>query len=174
MREKGLWSGTATTSHSNIKVWDELTIFFKTRTLGHFLVKSHGCYTFHQNVWVGHLCGVAYFCLIYIHIPLFLMKSHLCPLLLLMNFALNYSVAGIDFRFFKKRNLSYRFFLFTPLRNHQILEQVESYCGKTTWELTRWVLLHSSVLLKIGGKSHAFPMWNTISWESDGKNVPTL
>ena len=38
------------------------------------------------------------------------MKLHLCPLLLLMNFALNYSVAGIDFRFFKKRNLSYRYF----------------------------------------------------------------
>ena len=89
----------------------------------------------------------------------FLMKLHLCPLLLLMYFAFNSSVAGIYFRFFKKRSLSYRFFLFTPLRNHQILDQVESYCGKTAWELTGWILLHSSVLLKIGGKSHAFPMW---------------
>ena len=49
------------------------------------------------------------------------MKLHLWPLLLLICFALNSSVRGIDFYFY----LSYRFFLFGLLRNHQILKQVE-------------------------------------------------
>ena len=54
------------------------------------------------------------------------MKLHRCPLLLLIYFALNSSVRGIDFSFFEKWSLPYRFFLFVLLRNHQMLEQIET------------------------------------------------
>ena len=40
-------------SHDNRKVQVQLTIFFKTKTLGLFHAKYHNCCTFRQNVWVG-------------------------------------------------------------------------------------------------------------------------
>ena len=44
-REKFMKRTTAT-SRANAKVWVELTIFFKTRTLGYSPDKYHGCCTF--------------------------------------------------------------------------------------------------------------------------------
>ena len=46
---------TTTTSHTNRKVWVELTIFFKIRILGQFPDKYHGCCTFHLNFLVGDI-----------------------------------------------------------------------------------------------------------------------
>ena len=56
----------------------------------------------------------------------FLMKLHPCHLPLLIYFPLTSSVLGSYFSFFKKSSLPYRIFLFVFLRNHQILEQVET------------------------------------------------
>ena len=83
-REKSLWSGTTATSHANGKVWVELTILSKTRSLGHFPDKYHGCCTFRSNFFGGRcsfwswllkirkdLYRVARFCLMHIYIPYF-------------------------------------------------------------------------------------------------------
>ena len=51
---------------------------------------------------------VAYFCLLlFIFIVIFLMKLHPCPLLLLIYFASNSSIPGIDF--FLEKSLPYRY-----------------------------------------------------------------
>ena len=185
-----MWSGT-TTTHGNRKVWVELTIFFQTRTLGQFPAKYHVCCIFHSNFYVGNvvfgwswslkirkdLCRVAYFCLIYIYIPLFFMKLHLWPFLLLIYFALNSSVSWIDFSFFTKRSLPYRFFLFALLRNHQILEQVETII---LWKNNLRALqvdfvAFSRAIRDWSEKPCVFHVLNyTMRWESDGRKVPIL
>ena len=52
---------------------------------------------------------------------------------------LNSCVPRIDFSFFQKRSLFYRFFLFTLLRNHQILEQVETNILRNNNLRAHWV-----------------------------------
>ena len=59
IREKNLWSGRTATSHANGKVWVELAIFFKTKTLGHFPDKYDACCTFSWHFWVGDVVFVA-------------------------------------------------------------------------------------------------------------------
>ena len=83
------------------------------------------------------------------------MELHLCPLLLLIYFAFNSSVSGIDFF---KQSLLYRFFLFVLSVNRQILEQEEKIM---LWKnnIIGWILLQFPVLSEIDGNSHAFPIW---------------
>ena len=84
IREKGLWSGTTTTSQANGKVWVELTIFFKIRTLGHFFWQIPRLLHFSLKFLGGrcsfwswllkirkYLCRVACFCLIHNYILYF-------------------------------------------------------------------------------------------------------
>ena len=99
------------------------------------------------------------------------MKLHPCSLLLLIYFAFNFSVCGIDF-FLK--NLLYPFFLF---QNHQILEQVE--------KIILWKKNLRAHSVGFAAFFNAMGNWreklcipcvvkDTIRWESDEKKVPIL
>ena len=72
------------------------------------------------------MCSVTYFCLIYTYIPLFWLK-HIYAFFFFW-YILLWIPASLQLTslFYKKKSLSYRFFLFALLRNHQILEKVET------------------------------------------------
>ena len=103
-----MWRRTTTTSHGNRKVQIELANFLKTITLGHFPAKCHGCCAFRWNFWVGVVVFGAVvknkeifvqggIVLHNVHLySSFLIKLHLCPLLLLIYFAFSPSLSGID------------------------------------------------------------------------------
>ena len=106
---------------------------------------------------------------------LFLMKLHLYPLFLLIYLSLNSSVSGIGFSFFKKRSFGYRFFLFSLLRNHQILEQLKT--------IILWKNNMRAHRMKFAAFSRAIINWwekpcashlvkYTIRRESDERKVP--
>ena len=133
MREKSLRSGTTTASHDNRKVWVESslgTLSCQIPWLLHFsLINFLGgkC-----NLWSWllkirkDLCSVTYFCLIYTYIPLFWLNYIYA--FFFFWYILLWIPASLQLTslFYKKKSLSYRFFLFALLRNHQILEQVET------------------------------------------------
>ena len=118
------------------------------------------------------LCGVAYFCLIYIYIPLLWVFFFWCILLWIPACL---ELIFLSFFFFKKGVYLVGFFLFALLRNHQILEQVDTiilwknnlrahkvdfaafFCAIRNW----WEKLCVSHLVKYA-----------IRWESDGRKVP--
>ena len=81
------------------------TLSWQIPRLLHFLLKCLGrrCSFWSWLLKIRKdLCRVACLCLIYIYIPYFLMKLHSFTLLLLIYFALNSSLLGIGFSFFKK------------------------------------------------------------------------
>ena len=130
IREKCLWSGITATWHANEKAGVELTIFFKTRILGHFPDKYHVCCTFRYNFWVSLLKirkdfgRVACFCLIYIYIP-YLWWNYIHSLFFLW-YILLWIPACLELVFhFLKKEFTLSLFLFFLLRNQSILEQVE-------------------------------------------------
>ena len=82
------------------------------------------------------------------------MKLHPFPLLLLIYFALNSSVPGIGFSFFKKGVYLIGFFCFFFSGINRFWNKHKKYyCGKTTRELTEWILM---------GKTMHFPCGNIV------------
>ena len=113
---------------------------------------------------------VAYFCLLlFIFIFTFLMKLHPRPLLLLIYFASNSSIPGIDFFLEKEFTLLVCLIIF--LRNHLILDQVSEtiILWKNILRTHRGILLYFPVLLEMPCISHVVKY--KIRWESEGTKV---
>ena len=129
IREKGLWSGTTATSHVNTKVWVALTIFLKTRTLGHFPDKCHGCCTLLKILggrcsfwsWLlkirKDLYRVVCVCLIYIYIPYFWLNYIHPPFFFWYILLRIPACLELVFLFFKTVVYLIGFFCFFLLRN---------------------------------------------------------
>ena len=173
MREKSLWSDTTTTSHDNRKCELNWLPFLKIESWDFFLPNTMLAAIFIKlKICVGWHTFAEH-----IFIFLLLVKLHLCPLLLLIYFALNSSMPGIDISFFQKKKKEFilPLFLFSLSRNHQILKQVGTIIlWKNNMRVHRVdFAAFSSAIRNWWEKpciSHVVKY--TIRWESDGRKVP--
>ena len=137
MREKSLWSNTTTTSHGNRKCELNWLPFLKIESWDFFLPNTMLAAIFIKlKICVGWHTFAEH-----IFIFLLLVKLHLCPLLLLIYFALNSSMPGIDISFFQKKKkrvylTAFSVFSFkespnfeTSRNNHTVEKQYESSQG---------------------------------------------
>ena len=187
MREKSLLSGTTTTLYGNRKFWVKLNIFLKLEPWDTFLPNITIAAIFIKVFWLGDavfwswlwkirkdLQGGILLPDIYLYSS-FLMKLNPCPILLLIYSAMNSSVPGTEFSFFKKEFTWSVFSVcsfkesrdFGKDRNNNTLEKQSERsqgrfccffpCYKNWWEKPCI--------------SHVVKY--TIWWESDGRKVPT-
>ena len=163
IREKSLWSCTTTTPHANGKVWVELTVFFKTRTLGHFPNKYHSCCTF-RYFWGGgrcsfsswllkirkDLCRVACFCLMYIYISYFWWNY--IHSLFFFWYILLWIPARLELAFlFLKKEFTLSVF--------SVFSFKESIDFGTSRKIILWKNNQRANWVDFDGKNHAFPIW---------------
>ena len=106
----------------------------------------------------------------------FLMKLLPRLLLLLIYFALSFSVLGIDFSFFKKRVYLIGFFcLFFSGITRFWNKQKQQFCEKQADSSQGGFCCISPCYQKLIEKAMHFPCSKyTIRWESDGRKVPVL